>query len=108
MVRKLKKTDWDKVSVIYIDGINTDLATRTLESDVKRLEDWIKSKIKESCLVFEKETEVLGRAENKRTFALHRKYGFRLFGTLTRIDKRNGVWRDTLLLERRSKKVGLD
>jgi phosphinothricin acetyltransferase len=34
--------------------------------------------------------------------------GFRIFGTRERIGKMNGVWRDTILLERRSKMVGID
>jgi L-amino acid N-acyltransferase YncA len=40
--------------------------------------------------------------ENRASLALHEKCGFRVVGTRERIAKRDGVWRDTVLLERRS------
>jgi phosphinothricin acetyltransferase len=43
--------------------------------------------------------------ENKATLALHATCGFRVVGLRERIAKRDGVWRDTLLLERRSELV---
>ncbi|HKP37140.1 MAG TPA: GNAT family N-acetyltransferase [Pyrinomonadaceae bacterium] len=46
--------------------------------------------------------------ENIATLALHRGCGFREVGRRERIGKLNGVWRDTILLERRSKEVGMD
>jgi L-amino acid N-acyltransferase YncA len=39
--------------------------------------------------------------ENEASLALHRSCGFREVGRRERISKLNGVWRDTLLLERR-------
>jgi L-amino acid N-acyltransferase YncA len=44
--------------------------------------------------------------ENRGSVALHKKYGFRQVGVRERIGRMNGVWRDTVLLERRSKLVG--
>ena len=44
--------------------------------------------------------------ENAPSLALHRRCGFRIIGTRERIGQLNGVWRDTLLLERRSATVG--
>jgi L-amino acid N-acyltransferase YncA len=44
--------------------------------------------------------------ENLASLALHQRCGFRIIGTRRRIGKLNGVWRDTLLLERRSVTVG--
>ncbi len=44
-------------------------------------------------------------AENAATIALHKRYGFREVGRRERIGKLNGVWRDTLLLERRSPQI---
>ncbi|MEA2204540.1 MAG: hypothetical protein QOE77_1316 [Blastocatellia bacterium] len=41
-------------------------------------------------------------AENEASLALHRSCGFREVGRRERISKLNGVWRDTILLERRS------
>jgi L-amino acid N-acyltransferase YncA len=46
--------------------------------------------------------------ENTASVALHRSLGFRLVGTRERIGKMKGRWRDTVLLERRSKIVGND
>ncbi|MFL5754207.1 MAG: GNAT family N-acetyltransferase [Bacteroidia bacterium] len=46
--------------------------------------------------------------ENKSSLHLHYKNGFRLLGTREKIGKMNGVWRDTILLERRSKVAGTD
>jgi len=39
--------------------------------------------------------------ENRASLALHERCGFRVVGTRERIGKRDGVWRDTVFLERR-------
>ena len=41
--------------------------------------------------------------ENTATLRLHEKFGFRIIGKRERIASLNGIWRDTLLLERLSK-----
>ncbi len=41
--------------------------------------------------------------ENMASIKIHEKAGFRLVGTREKIGKQNGIWRDTVLLERRSK-----
>ena len=46
--------------------------------------------------------------ENAATIALHKRCGFREVGRRERISKLNGVWRDTVLLERRSRQTGKD
>jgi L-amino acid N-acyltransferase YncA len=46
--------------------------------------------------------------ENIASMALHKSCGFREVGRRERIGKMNGVWRDTILLERRSKVVECD
>ena len=46
--------------------------------------------------------------ENAATIALHERCGFRKVGRRERISMLNGNWRDTILLERRSKTVGAD
>lgn len=43
--------------------------------------------------------------ENTATIALHQKMGFREIGFREKVAKHHGVWRDTVLLERRSKVV---
>lgn len=45
--------------------------------------------------------------ENEATLKLHLRHGFRKVGIRERIARQNGVWRDTLILERRSSRVGL-
>jgi len=46
--------------------------------------------------------------ENSASLALHKRCGFREVGRRQRVGKMNGVWRDTILLERRSRVVGSD
>ena len=46
--------------------------------------------------------------ENLASLALHERCGFRQVGRRTRIGRMNGLWRDTLLLERRSEIVGAE
>ncbi|MEI9917454.1 MAG: N-acetyltransferase family protein [Bacteroidota bacterium] len=46
--------------------------------------------------------------ENEASVALHKKHGFRIIGTRERVGKMNGVWRDTVQLERRSGVVGME
>jgi len=44
--------------------------------------------------------------ENSRSVRLHSTCGFRIVGRRERIARRDGVWHDTLLMERRSRVVG--
>ena len=46
--------------------------------------------------------------ENTASIELHKRFGFRMVGTRERIGAMNGRWRDTVLMERRSKVVGAD
>jgi L-amino acid N-acyltransferase YncA len=45
--------------------------------------------------------------ENQASIALHEGLGFRQVGVRERIAQRDGRWRDTVIMERRSKVVGL-
>lgn len=45
--------------------------------------------------------------ENQASLRIHEQCGFRVFGRRERIGQMGGVWRDTLLLERRSGVVGV-
>ncbi|HTS87203.1 MAG TPA: GNAT family N-acetyltransferase [Gemmatimonadales bacterium] len=47
-------------------------------------------------------------AENEASLALHEKAGFRVVGRRERIGQRDGAWRDTILLERRSRVIGIE
>ncbi|MGW8764363.1 N-acetyltransferase family protein [Streptomyces sp. NPDC055815] len=44
--------------------------------------------------------------ENAASLAVHARAGFRVIGTRERIGRHHGVWRDTVLVERRSPRVG--
>jgi len=46
--------------------------------------------------------------ENASSIALHQNCGFREVGRRERLGKLKGVWRDVVLLERRSREVGID
>jgi len=46
--------------------------------------------------------------ENRASIALHERCGFRIVGIRERLGKHQGVWRDVVLLERRSPGVGVD
>ena len=67
-----------------------------------------------SALVEESEAEGLWTLqasvfpENAASVALHLACGFREVGRRERIAQRDGRWRDTVLLERRSRTVGVD
>jgi L-amino acid N-acyltransferase YncA len=46
--------------------------------------------------------------ENKASIRIHEKTGFRIIGFREKIGKMDDMWRDTLLLERRSKITGIE
>lgn len=45
--------------------------------------------------------------ENIASIKIHEANGFRIIGKREKIGQMNGIWRDTILLERRSKTVGI-
>lgn len=44
--------------------------------------------------------------ENAASIALHQKCGFRMMGYREKIGQRDGVWKDNVMMERRSKTIG--
>lgn len=46
--------------------------------------------------------------ENEASLALHTSCGFRVVGVRERIGQRDGIWRDVVTMERRSKVVGTE
>ncbi|WDE13789.1 GNAT family N-acetyltransferase [Thalassomonas haliotis] len=46
--------------------------------------------------------------ENKASIILHQKHGFNTLGVRKQLGKLKGVWRDVVLMERRSTQVGID
>ncbi len=162
-IRSIKPEDWSIVAAIYLEGIQTGVAT--FQRDVPTWEEWDKSHIKSCRLAaVNEEDKVLGWAalspvsgrcvyggvaelsiyvgkESRRcgvgrllletliegseeegfwtlqagifttnvaSINLHQEAGFRRVGVRERIAKtKEGVWQDTVLLERRSNKVGI-
>lgn len=45
--------------------------------------------------------------DNQASISLHEKCGFRLIGYREKVGMLNGIWKDNVLLERRSEKVGI-
>ena len=46
--------------------------------------------------------------ENTASIQLHKNVGFREIGYRERIGKKNGVWKDNVIMERRSQLIGMD
>lgn len=46
--------------------------------------------------------------ENKASIRLHEQVGFRRIGKRERVGKLNGIWKDNVIFEKRSKIVGID
>ena len=46
--------------------------------------------------------------ENIASIKLHQKLGFRKIGYREKIGKIDGIWKDNILLERRSKLIGIN
>jgi phosphinothricin acetyltransferase len=45
--------------------------------------------------------------DNTGSIKLHESCGFRVIGYREKISKKDGVWKDNVIMERRSKKVGI-
>ena len=45
--------------------------------------------------------------ENAGSIKIHEQCGFRVIGYREKIGKKDGIWRDNMIMERRSKKVGV-
>jgi phosphinothricin acetyltransferase len=162
-IEEMKKEDWEEVSKIYLEGINTGKAT--FQTDIPTWENWNSGHANSCRLVARLENKVLGWIalsptssrcvysgvaevsiyigeeyrgkgigkalltnlinlsekngfwtlqsgiikENLASIALHKNCGFREIGVREKISKMsNGVWHDVVLMERRSKIVGIN
>ncbi|MDN6639667.1 MAG: N-acetyltransferase family protein [Tetragenococcus sp.] len=162
-IREMKKTDWPVVYNIYRQGMETNLATFTVED--LSYEEFDQERLQKGRFVLLDDQQVIGWTTLKQAYTdpeyvgvaevsiyiadgyqgkkagstllnylidysekigfwtlesdifannlgsqrLHEKCGFRIVGYRERLGKdRYGVWRDTVLMERRSKKVGID
>jgi Sortase and related acyltransferases len=161
-IEEMKASDWEEVVQIYLEGINTGIAT--FQNSIPNFEDWNNGHIKSCRLVAKSEGKVLGFAalsptssrpvysgvaevsiyigenhrglgighalmtniiklseennfwtlqsgiirENTTSIELHKKCGFREIGFREKVAKMdNGIWHDTVLMERRSTLVGV-
>ncbi|WP_323789805.1 GNAT family N-acetyltransferase [Psychroserpens sp.] len=158
--RDLMQTDWDTVSKIYQEGLDTGNAT--FETNCPDWKDWDFGHIKQCRIIAEINNKIVGWAalspvssrcvyggvaevsvyvaskfsgqkigttllktlisesekqgiwtlqagifpENIGSIKIHKQLGFREVGYRERIGKMYGVWRDTVLLEKRSEIVG--
>jgi len=87
------------VEAIYAAGIATGDAT--FETAPPSWEEFDASRLRDHRLVAVEEGP-----ENAASLALHERVGFRVVGRRERIAQLGGAWRDTILLERRSPRVG--
>ncbi|MDT8718493.1 N-acetyltransferase family protein [Clostridium sp. 19966] len=161
-IREMKEEDWEAVSKIYLEGIDTQRAT--FQTEIPSFDEWDKGHMKICRLVAYSENRILGWAalsptssrcvyrgvaevsiyigkeyrnlgvgtmllehliklseeneiwtlqsgiirENDGSIALHKKCGFREIGIREKVGKMsNGIWHDVVLMERRSKVVGI-
>ena len=96
-IRALTAGDWEWVRSIYLEGIATGQAT--FETGAPSWERWDSAHLPAPRLVAASEKSIVGWAAVSPVSSR---------AVYEWIGKMNGVWRDTLLLERRSKLVGGD
>lgn len=160
-IEEMQSSDWNEVKNIYLQGINTQMAT--FQAEAPTWEAWDSGHISTDRLVARSKNGILGWAalsptsgrycyrgvaeisiyiaeaakgngvgtallqslvdlsdkqgfwtlqsgiirENAASIALHKKCGFREIGIREKVAQmNNGVWHDTVLMERRSKVNG--
>lgn len=162
-IEEMKSSDWEQVKSIYLEGINTKIAT--FQTEAPTWKEWNNSHIDSCRLVARSQNNILGWAalsptssrccyagavevsiyigekykgqgigttllqkliklseekgfwtlyssiirENSTSIALHKRCGFREIGIREKIAKTgDDIWHDVVLMERRSKVVGID
>lgn len=129
-IAALVASDRDDVAGIYADGIVSGLAT--FETEVPTWEAWDRDHMADHRLLARDAGRAVGWAalallaalvesseaggvwtleagilpENEASVRMHERCGFRVVGRRERLGRMRGVWRDVLLLERRSAAVG--
>lgn len=92
-IQPMTEGDWPSVRGIYREGLATGLAS--FETDVPE---------SEGAGLWTLQAGIF--PENVASVTLHEKCGFRVVGRRERLGQLHGVWRDVLLLERRSTVIG--
>lgn len=101
---------WAALSPISKREVYRGVAEVSIYIDVKNLGQGIGKKLLTS-LISQSEAagiwmlQAVTFPENEASVRLHEKLGFRLVGQRERIAQQHGVWRDTVILERRSDKI---
>lgn len=93
--------DWERVRLIYLEGVATVyVADDSRGKGIGR--ELLKQLIAESEQngIWTLQASVF--PENRASIALHHSCGFRKVGIRERIGQLDGVWRDTVLMERRT------
>ena len=103
---------WAALSAVSVREVYIGVAELSIYVDTQRRGQGIGSRLMEEMIRSSEENGIwtLFSAlfpENEATLRLHLKYGFRVIGKRERIAMLHGIWRDTLILERRSKVVGI-
>jgi L-amino acid N-acyltransferase YncA len=131
-IRAMRGDDWPAIQNIYADGIATGNAT--FETETPEWTKWdqghsgvaevsvyvaagargcgvgkalLQSLVEQSerCGIWTLQAGIF--PENVPSIALHKSCGFREVGLRQKLGQRGGIWRDVLLLERRSASVGV-
>ena len=124
LFRKMLEEDYPSVKKIYLEGIATGNAT--FQTDAPNWKDWDFSHLKHSRIIAEINGEIAGWAalsavSGRCVYAgvaevsvyVNSKFRGKNLGTkilekLIESSEENGIWRDTLLLEKRSKIIGIN
>jgi len=160
-INKMQRKDWDSVSKIYKEGIETGLAT--FEKEIPSWGKWDKNHLKSCRLIATLNHKIIGWAalsavssrcvyggvaevsvyvakkewgnkvgkrlmlalinesekeglwtlqsgvfsNNLSSIELHKNVGFRVIGLREKIGQLDGEWKDNVLMERRSKIIGV-
>lgn len=104
---------WAALSPVSAREVYSGVAELSIYIDANCLGKGIGSKLMEKLIGSSEENGIWTLQssvfpENTATLKLHEKFGFRILGKRERIARLDGKWRDTVILERRSKKAGCD
>lgn len=102
---------WAALSPVSAREVYSGVAELSIYIDANCLGKGIGSKLMEKLIGSSEENGIWTLQssvfpENTATLKLHEKFGFRILGKRERIARLDGKWRDTVILERRSKKAG--
>lgn len=102
---------WAALSPVSAREVYSGVAELSIYIDTNCLGKGIGSKLMEKLIGSSEENGIWTLQssvfpENTATLKLHEKFDFRILGKRERIARLDGKWRDTVILERRSKKAG--